>query len=315
MKVVRDLAKIKAKRKPKTDAQLGKQLAKRIGRKIGGKLAGPLGRVVLGGAVAGGIGAIGSAIWEIFSPGELGTGELPPGGGVLKAPAPVIRRPRPYFPSREPMDRRTPEQMPPGSARRERIDQIERQLPPIDVPHSRLPPFDPFDEALKRERIGDPTRPGRPPPAEPIFGPPMPAPPAPKPKKLPRVRRAIGKIQSARSSVKGLEAGSLGVLIAALRKRGGGTTQAPLNVAVVSPVTPPTGLPDLTPSQNPSVSFQTSAFVGGYARTNSSGCSCSPKKRGKGRKCLERGTVYWKSGRNKGKSAGTKCIRFAQLKR
>jgi len=41
-------------------------------------------------------------------------------------------------------------------------------------------------------------------------------------------------------------------------------------------------------------------------------CDCPPKKkRKKPRKCLERGQVIWKTGRNKGKVAGTKCVRFA----
>jgi hypothetical protein len=311
-RVARELAGIKKRRKPKTDAQLGKALAKRLGGKIGKKIAGPIGRVILGGAAAGGVGAIFSGIWEAVSPGELGDGTVPP-AEKKAAPAPIPRRvPRPYFPSREPMDKRTPEQMPPGSARRERIDQIDRQLPPIEVPKT-MPrrPLDPFDEALKRERIGDPDRPDRPPPPPPVWGPPF-SEPVPKAARFPRARKIGRKFQAARKAVKAAEASGLGVLIAGLRRRRGGSPVSVVAAAVLDP-TPAGGSPDLTRVETPSVSSQTSAFVGGYGRTSSasSRCSCSTKKRGKPRKCLERGTVYWKTGRRKGQSAGQKCIRFA----
>lgn len=38
---------------------------------------------------------------------------------------------------------------------------------------------------------------------------------------------------------------------------------------------------------------------------------CKKPKRGKPRKCLERAQVVWRSGSNKGKVAGTRCVRFA----
>jgi hypothetical protein len=40
-------------------------------------------------------------------------------------------------------------------------------------------------------------------------------------------------------------------------------------------------------------------------------CHCKPKRRGPARRCLERGTVAWKTGRYKGRAAGSKCIRYA----
>jgi hypothetical protein len=46
--------------------------------------------------------------------------------------------------------------------------------------------------------------------------------------------------------------------------------------------------------------------------SSSSACSCGPKKkRGPARKCLERAAVVYKTGRYKGKAAGSRCIRFA----
>lgn len=65
--------------------------------------------------------------------------------------------------------------------------------------------------------------------------------------------------------------------------------------APTAPISPPLSSPAAVAS-----------FVGGSA-----GQSCTPRQRGPRRKCLERGPVTWRSGSRKGKSAGTKCIRYS----
>lgn len=42
----------------------------------------------------------------------------------------------------------------------------------------------------------------------------------------------------------------------------------------------------------------------------SSTCGCKPKRRGPKRRCLERAQVAWKTGRYKGRNAGTRCVRW-----
>lgn len=59
-------------------------------------------------------------------------------------------------------------------------------------------------------------------------------------------------------------------------------------------------------SVQPGIGLQSLSFGGGQ----SGNCSCGP--RGPRRKCLERAPVAWRSGRNKGKAAGSKCVRYAQ---
>ena len=59
---------------------------------------------------------------------------------------------------------------------------------------------------------------------------------------------------------------------------------------------------------------QAPLIVGGYAGGFSSGAYCEPRPRGPRRKCLERAPVAWRAGRNKGKAAGSKCLRYAQRK-
>ena len=68
------------------------------------------------------------------------------------------------------------------------------------------------------------------------------------------------------------------------------------------PVTPP------ATSTGPQIgSFALGGFSG-------SGAYCEPAPRGPRRKCLERAPVSWRAGRNKGKNAGTKCLRYAARK-
>jgi hypothetical protein len=51
-------------------------------------------------------------------------------------------------------------------------------------------------------------------------------------------------------------------------------------------------------------------YIQPAATTSTNLCKCKPKRRGPQRKCLERGQVNWRTGRYKGKLAGTKCIRW-----
>jgi len=50
----------------------------------------------------------------------------------------------------------------------------------------------------------------------------------------------------------------------------------------------------------------------GLSSTSTRTCECKAKKKRDKRKCLERAQVEWRSGRYKGKLAGTKCVRFAK---
>jgi hypothetical protein len=78
-----------------------------------------------------------------------------------------------------------------------------------------------------------------------------------------------------------------------------GGSVAPISAPVPVPTTPGPG---------------TAPNVGSFALGSYSGpvgdCGCGP--RGPRRKCLERAPVAWRSGRNKGKAAGSKCVRYAQ---
>jgi hypothetical protein len=79
----------------------------------------------------------------------------------------------------------------------------------------------------------------------------------------------------------------------------GGSTGA-ASIVGSQPATPPA----------PTVAPQVGSFaLGGYS---GGGAYCTPRPRGPVRKCLERAPVAWRGGRNKGKAAGTKCVRRAQ---
>lgn len=75
-------------------------------------------------------------------------------------------------------------------------------------------------------------------------------------------------------------------------------------------------LPPPVITNNPQpVATQTALLVGGYqGGFSSAGAYCEPRPRGPRRKCLERAPVAWRAGRNKGKAAGSKCLRYAQRK-
>lgn len=73
--------------------------------------------------------------------------------------------------------------------------------------------------------------------------------------------------------------------------------------------------PSTPPSQNvtPPTSTTSSPALGSFAIGGYSGGGqyCEPRPRGPRRKCLERAPVAWRSGSRKGKSAGSKCLRYA----
>lgn len=75
-------------------------------------------------------------------------------------------------------------------------------------------------------------------------------------------------------------------------------------------VTPPPIIPLIpAPQQQQGLTAFNVAPVG-YG-TSTGLCPPCGKRRGRARKCLERGSVAWRTGRYKGKAAGSKCIRFA----
>jgi hypothetical protein len=94
----------------------------------------------------------------------------------------------------------------------------------------------------------------------------------------------------------GLGALALGLIGAGRRATSSARAPTPTSTPTVpNPLTPfePLGVPYIQPSA-----------------TTSNLCKCKPKRRGPQRKCLERGQVNWRTGRYKGKLAGTKCIRW-----
>lgn len=134
-----------------------------------------------------------------------------------------------------------------------------------------------------------------------------------------RLRRVLSRIASARSSKLGraLTGVSIAQQLYQSRRRGGGFTAQPIalgDAIVPPPATLPSG-PSVTPGMLPFTPGQPMTFTGGgggvVTGSRTQGCDCKPKRRGKPRKCLERGAVAWRTGRYKGRAAGTKCIRWA----
>lgn len=127
-----------------------------------------------------------------------------------------------------------------------------------------------------------------------------PTPPAPKRgKRIAGVSTGLGRMPWPVVGVLG------GVVATAIirRQQGGGS---PAGSPIASG--PTIGLPP-APTVSP---IQSPLLVGGYGGSfGGSTAFCEPRARGPRRKCLERAPVAWRSGRNKGKAAGTKCVRRA----
>lgn len=118
-----------------------------------------------------------------------------------------------------------------------------------------------------------------------------------------RVRRALG------SNWLPLTLGALGLLSS---RRGSRSNQI-VNVAPASavPVPVPDALPTGLTQVQPAV--LTYPFSGLSSPTAQRTCECKATKKRKRRKCLERAQIEWRSGRYKGKLAGTKCVRWSDL--
>jgi len=132
---------------------------------------------------------------------------------------------------------------------------------------------------------------------------------APAPAARRRVARALSRLQAIQRQplARALGLGFLAQDVLRGRKKRAPT----IAQATTSAPTPALGMPEtagLTPFDT-----RVAGYVGGFGppSSSSSRCDCKPKKRGPRRKCLERGAVVFKTGRNKGRPAGTKCIRYA----
>lgn len=100
---------------------------------------------------------------------------------------------------------------------------------------------------------------------------------------------------------------AVGALLDKLKKKGGSTVAAPLPIAALASIGAAAPLTNVS-------TFTNITSVGAVPKRGTAAaaaCSCKPKRRGPARKCLERGQVIYKSGRYKGKAAGSKCIRYA----
>jgi hypothetical protein len=93
-------------------------------------------------------------------------------------------------------------------------------------------------------------------------------------------------------------------VIGVLNRRRGGSSSATAVLNVPGPIGSGGPLP------SPGVNTGVSALLVGGAQGG--GGYCEPQPRGPRRKCLERAPVAWRAGRNKGKAAGSKCVRYAQ---
>ncbi len=131
--------------------------------------------------------------------------------------------------------------------------------------------------------------------------------PATPPAARSRVQRAANRIQSAMSSP---TARTAITALDLLQGRRSNSTRS-------QNVTPQF----LTPNNSPGVGLTPTSSPQPYPfplpqmqppRTGSRTCECSPKKRGKQRKCLSRADVVWAGGPRKGKVAGSRCLSFAR---
>jgi len=113
---------------------------------------------------------------------------------------------------------------------------------------------------------------------------------------LVRVRRGL------QQNLERVVIGAIGLGTLSLLRRGSTSAPFTFNIpqAIPAPLSPPAPQP-LTVVQGGGVPSSPTA---------QRMCECKPKKKKKSRKCLERAQVEWRTGRYKGKLAGTRCVRF-----
>lgn len=144
----------------------------------------------------------------------------------------------------------------------------------------------------------------------PVFTPiPAPTPPTRGQKIRGRLRK-IGAGPLGRTGTQALIGGlfGLGALLKRIPRPRGGSELVP---AVTTPLTP-VNAPSVASPQP--IVLTASGSGGSFGTTTSTDdCNCH-KPRGPRRKCLERAPVTWAGGRNKGKRAGTKCVRWESKK-
>lgn len=184
---------------------------------------------------------------------------------------------------------------------RERTRALDRQLdePLGPIPKRMAPPATPrgieaYDtvESARRSRV-----------MLPIPQMPKAAPPAPRN----QGRRALTRIQNAmRNPWAQLGVFGLGLLGGKRKRRSQSVTPMPLVDVELEPIAPE----PLTPFNAGSVPFAATGGAGYGFTAQSTSCDCKPKRRGPKRRCLERADVSWRTGRYKGKRAGSKCVRW-----
>jgi len=184
---------------------------------------------------------------------------------------------------------------------RDRTRELDRRLdePLGPIPKRMAPPATPrgieaYDtvEAARRSRV-----------MLPIPQMPKAAPPAPSN----RGRRSLTRIQNAmRNPWAQLGVFGLGLLGGRRSKR------APSAAAIAASSTAmPDDIPeDLTTVNAGMLPFAATGGAGYGFTAQSTSCDCKPKRRGPKRRCLERADVSWRTGRYKGKRAGSKCVRW-----
>lgn len=186
-----------------------------------------------------------------------------------------------------------------GELERNILEEITVSAQRIPQPPVSAPPRDPRPESNYPPSTVPPPRSSSPPPSSPTA-------PAPRGGRV--VRRVVGAMQNpaARWAVMGL--GVVGALRSRRGRSGGGSTRT------ASPIAPGATIGTL-PATTAYPGFMPGAYTALGTRmgssSSSSSCNCKTKKRGPQRKCLERAPVVFKSGRRRGKSAGSKCVRFA----
>lgn len=316
-------------------SRLGKELsrlARNIGRNavrgIADAVSGPPGEIVAGeplpalpGSTLGRIFGVGGAvfglitgtIWEGY-PNALGSGELPKRGVVPVFPS--IDAGNQIFRNQQAIDRdydaitRPPVVVGPGT-------ELFPQRPPVERERTI---GEQIADAVQDEigKVLNPpgwTPPPRAPRTMPNPGPPLPTgvasgayspdpnaytagPPAPTSQPPRNVAPPRTGLPRAVLPV-GIALGGLMLIGLLGRKRGSPSpsSSASSGLSSGSQTTPQTGV---------------AALLVGGVQGASSGGYCTPAPRGPKRKCLERAPVAWRAGRNKGKAAGSKCVRFAQ---